>query len=143
MTVSTAPTQTPEPGASSAPGLGFLTGVVARGVAAGIVGATVVALWFLIVDSSEGSPLRTPNFLAGSLLGIDGLEMTLGPIMLVARALVRGGVDDAAEEEVSHASECRRPYRGRGQAATSSRIVTTSPSATCSALRTAAFTGTM
>src|SRR5690606_42146213 len=72
-----------------------------------------------------------------------GRELVRPDPHLVARALVRGGVDDAAEEEVSHASEGRRPYRGRGQAATSSRIVTTSPSATCSALRTAAFTGTM
>lgn len=67
------PTRTP---------LGRLTGVVARGATAGAVGATVMALWFLVVDSSEGAPFRTPNFLAGSLLGMEGLEMGFGPIIL-------------------------------------------------------------
>ncbi|MSR37031.1 MAG: hypothetical protein EXR95_10415, partial [Gemmatimonadetes bacterium] len=60
----------------------FLSGVVARGVAAGIVGATVLALWFLVVDSSQGTPFRTPNFVAGSLLGNDSMDMGVGPILL-------------------------------------------------------------
>ena len=60
----------------------LLSGLVARGVVAGIVAATAMALWFLIVDSSEGSPFRTPNFVAGSLLGIDGMEMGVGPLVL-------------------------------------------------------------
>ena len=58
------------------------TGVVPRGVVAGIVGATTMALWFLLVDSSQGTPFRTPNFLAGSLLGIDDLRMGWGPTVL-------------------------------------------------------------
>ena len=58
------------------------TGVIPRGVVAGIVGATTMALWFLLVDSSQGAPFRTPNFLAGSLLGIEDLRMGWGPIML-------------------------------------------------------------
>ena len=58
------------------------SGVVARGVVAGIVGATTMALWFLLVDSSQGAPFRTPNFLAGSLLGIDDLHMGWGPTTL-------------------------------------------------------------
>lgn len=60
----------------------FLSGIVSRGVAAGVVGATAMAFWFLIVDSSQGMPFRTPNFLAGSLLGNENLQMGLGPIVL-------------------------------------------------------------
>ena len=60
----------------------FLSGVVARGVAAGIVGATVMAFWFLVVDSSEGTPFRTPNFVAGSLLANESLHMGVGPLIL-------------------------------------------------------------
>jgi hypothetical protein len=58
------------------------TGVVSRGVVAGIVGATTMALWFLLVDSSQGVPFRTPNFIAGSLLGIENLQMGWGPTVL-------------------------------------------------------------
>ena len=58
------------------------TGVIPRGVVAGIVGATTIALWFLLVDSSQGAPFRTPNFIAGSLLGIENLRMGWGPIVL-------------------------------------------------------------
>jgi hypothetical protein len=58
------------------------TGVIPRGVVAGIVGATIIAFWFLLVDSSQGAPFRTPNFLAGSLLGIEDLRMGWGPIVL-------------------------------------------------------------
>jgi hypothetical protein len=60
----------------------LLSGLVARGVVAGIVAASVMAVWFLIVDSSQGQPFRTPNFLAGTVLGVDGLEMGFGPIVL-------------------------------------------------------------
>jgi hypothetical protein len=44
-------------------------------VVAGIVGATTMALWFLLVDSSQGTPFRTPNFVVGSLLDIENLRM--------------------------------------------------------------------
>jgi hypothetical protein len=60
----------------------LLSGLIARGVVAGVVAATVMAFWFLIVDSSQGQPFRTPNFLAGTLLGVDGLRMGFGPIVL-------------------------------------------------------------
>jgi hypothetical protein len=60
----------------------LLSGLIARGVLAGFVAATVMAFWFLVVDSSEGQPFRTPNFLAGTLLGVDGLRMGFGPIVL-------------------------------------------------------------
>jgi hypothetical protein len=60
----------------------LMTGIVARGILAGVVAATVMAFWFLVVDSSQGQPFRTPNFLAGTLLGVDGLRMGIGPIIL-------------------------------------------------------------
>jgi hypothetical protein len=60
----------------------LLSGLVARGIVAGIVAATGMALWFLVVDSSQGQPFRTPNFLAGTLLGVDGFQMGFGPIVL-------------------------------------------------------------
>jgi hypothetical protein len=44
---------------------------LARGAIAGLVAATVLALWFLAVDTWLGEPFRTPMFLASSLLGLD------------------------------------------------------------------------
>jgi hypothetical protein len=41
-----------------------------------------MAAWFMAVDASMGEPFRTPNFLASSLLGLDGLQMGFGPILL-------------------------------------------------------------
>ena len=59
---------------------GRFTGVVSRGVVAGLVGATAMAVWFLIIDGSQGAPFRTPAFIASSLLGLGSIQMTLGPI---------------------------------------------------------------
>jgi hypothetical protein len=59
-----------------------LTGVVSRGVAARILGAVALAFWFLIVDASRGTPLRTPAFLAGSVLGLEVADVGFGPILL-------------------------------------------------------------
>jgi hypothetical protein len=55
------------------PGLpGTLVGpagsVLREGVVAGLVGAAVVALWFLALDSVRGDPLRTPELLGSALL---------------------------------------------------------------------------
>ena len=71
-----AATQIPEPSQASP------SGTVARGVVAGLAAATVMAFWFLIVDSSEGQPFRTLNFVTGSLLGAQGMEMGVGLIVL-------------------------------------------------------------
>ncbi|GMR12965.1 MAG: hypothetical protein BMS9Abin29_1160 [Gemmatimonadota bacterium] len=57
-------------------------GVVSRGVMAGILGATAMAFWFLIIDGSQGAPFRTPAFLAGALTGAPDLTPSLGPILL-------------------------------------------------------------
>ncbi len=57
-------------------------GLVPRGVVAGVVGATVLAFWFLVIDGSRGEPFRTPGFLGGALLGTDALEPTVGTVLL-------------------------------------------------------------
>ena len=57
-------------------------GLVPRGVVAGVIGATALAFWFLVIDGSQGEPFRTPGFLGGALLGRDALEPTAGPVLL-------------------------------------------------------------
>jgi len=42
--------------------------VLREGVVAGIIGALVVAFWFLILDAIRGDPLRTPRFLGTAML---------------------------------------------------------------------------
>jgi hypothetical protein len=39
-----------------------------EGVVAGVVGAAVVAVWFLILDGLHGDPLRTPRYLGTAML---------------------------------------------------------------------------
>ena len=55
---------------------------VSRGVLAGVIGATALAFWFLVVDGSQGEPFRTPGFLGGALLGTDALEPGVGSVIL-------------------------------------------------------------
>ena len=59
-----------------------IRGIISRGVVAGVVGASVLAFWFLVVDGSQGEPFRTPGFLGGALLGTDALEPSAGPVIL-------------------------------------------------------------
>ncbi|MBI3457224.1 MAG: hypothetical protein HY002_15720 [Candidatus Rokubacteria bacterium] len=42
--------------------------VLREGVVAGVIGAAVVAFWFLILDAIRGDPLRTPRFLGITML---------------------------------------------------------------------------
>ncbi len=42
--------------------------VLREGVAAGLIGAAVLAVWFLILDAIHGDPLRTPRFLGTAML---------------------------------------------------------------------------
>jgi len=53
-----------------------------RGVIAGILGATALAFWFLVIDAARGAPFHTPALLASSLMGLDGLESSPGLIAL-------------------------------------------------------------
>ena len=57
-------------------------GLTIRGVLAGLVGATVLAFWFLVVDAAQGAPFRTPALLAASLFGVEGLEARPGLIIV-------------------------------------------------------------
>ena len=57
-------------------------GLVPRGIVAGVIGATALAFWFLVIDGSRGEPFRTPGFLGGALLGTDALEPGVWPVIL-------------------------------------------------------------
>ncbi|MBI4636738.1 MAG: hypothetical protein HY727_10365 [Candidatus Rokubacteria bacterium] len=48
--------------------VGSWGGVLAEGIIAGLIGAAVVALWFLVIDWVQGEPLRTPALLGTALL---------------------------------------------------------------------------
>jgi hypothetical protein len=48
--------------------VGSWGGVLREGVVAGVLGAAVVALWFLAIDTIQGEPLRTPVLLGTTLL---------------------------------------------------------------------------
>lgn len=56
--------------------------VVIRGVIAGFVGATALALWFLIVDGLAGQPFHTPAFLAAVVTGRETVQLGFGLIAL-------------------------------------------------------------
>jgi hypothetical protein len=43
-----------------------------EGVITGFIGATAIAVWFLIVDVIGGHPLYTPNFLGQGLISVLG-----------------------------------------------------------------------
>ena len=49
--------------------------VYLEGIRAGLVGASVIALWFLLVDTFAGRPLYTPTVLGAALFhGGAGIE---------------------------------------------------------------------
>jgi hypothetical protein len=54
--------------------------LVKRGLVAGFLAGTTVALWFLVVDLVAAFPLRTPAFLARVLFGLDDVELAILPI---------------------------------------------------------------
>ena len=43
-----------------------------EGVTAGLIGASAVALWFLIIDTMAGRAFHTPDMLGGSLMSVLG-----------------------------------------------------------------------
>jgi hypothetical protein len=45
--------------------------IVREGVITGVIGAVIVAAWYLIVDTAGGQPLHTPNVLGKIFLGGD------------------------------------------------------------------------
>lgn len=48
---------------------------VREGIIAGIIGATVIAIWFLIVDGAHGHPFYTPQVLGQGLANVLGKTM--------------------------------------------------------------------
>jgi hypothetical protein len=59
------------------------TRIVIDGAIAGIIGAVVVAMWFLIFDTIRGHPLETPSLLAATLLhGVRAPEVHRGLLLL-------------------------------------------------------------
>jgi hypothetical protein len=48
--------------------VGSWAGVLGEGAIAGIVGAGIVAVWFLLIDTLQGEPLRTPQLLGTAFL---------------------------------------------------------------------------
>jgi hypothetical protein len=56
------------------------SGVHADGVIAGIIAAATVALWFLLIDLVNGTPLRTPSVLGTALFqGPASLDSPMAP----------------------------------------------------------------
>ena len=59
------------------------------GITAGIIGATGVAVWFLIVDTIAGHPLYTPRILGTALFTVLGPLGGEGPVVhLIAYTIV-------------------------------------------------------
>lgn len=58
--------------------------ILREGAITGIVGATTVALWFLIVDVIAGHPLYTPEVLGTGLLSVLGPSGAESPMLIVA-----------------------------------------------------------
>ena len=48
--------------------VGSSENILREGIAAGVIGAAVLAFWFLILDGIVGDPLRTPRFLGTAML---------------------------------------------------------------------------
>jgi hypothetical protein len=65
--------------------VGTWWGVLREGTIAGLIGAAVVALWFLAIDTIQGEPLRTP-----ALLGRGVLKILAGPHPVIAYTVAHG-----------------------------------------------------
>ena len=57
---------------------------IREGSTAGIIGATAVAVWFLVVDMVAGHPLYTPEVMGRALLSVLGPGREDSAILLVA-----------------------------------------------------------
>src|SRR5207245_7872154 len=79
----------PVTGAKMAPGRSMTRterSVLREGIVAGVIGAVVVAVWFLVVDTLRGHPLETPMFLGAALFfgvktPIIGAGISLMPVL--------------------------------------------------------------
>ncbi|HTK90061.1 MAG TPA: hypothetical protein VL948_07430 [Verrucomicrobiae bacterium] len=73
--------------------LGPWTRVFREGFVAGLLGAAAVAIWFLIVDTAAGMPLRTPALLGAAML--EGLRdpgaLVITWPLVIKYTLIHGG----------------------------------------------------
>ena len=60
-----------------------------EGLTAGVLGATAVAVWFLILDTIAGRPFATPSMLGASLATLFGAPGT-GPASMLHALPLRG-----------------------------------------------------
>ena len=59
--------------------------LVREGIIAGVIGATVIAIWFFFVDIIVGEPLFTPTTLGRGLISVLGpVPETQSPLLMVA-----------------------------------------------------------
>lgn len=67
---------------------------VPEGMMVGLIGAVVVALWFLLVDAVEGEPLATPSLVADRLFGhdLDSHALTIDLARVSAVVALHGGL---------------------------------------------------
>lgn len=68
--------------------------VMREGVTVGLLGASAVAVWFLVVDAMAGEPFRTPALLGGVLFhGVpDPLHPAVTALVVLQYTLVHGVV---------------------------------------------------
>jgi hypothetical protein len=59
-------------------------GTIREGVTAGVLGATGVAAWFLIVDTIAGQPFFTPRVLGEAVMSIVAPESFASPLVIIA-----------------------------------------------------------
>jgi hypothetical protein len=64
-----------------------------EGIIAGLIGATGIAIWFLIIDIAEGRPFYTPTVLGIGLLSVFGPRGDEGPLaQVIAYTIFHYGV---------------------------------------------------
>lgn len=56
--------------------------IAMRGLVAGLIGATILAAWFFIIDTLEGRPFHTPALLASILGHVEGVDRSFALITL-------------------------------------------------------------
>jgi hypothetical protein len=67
--------------------------MVREGLIAGFIGATSIAIWFLVVDMIEGRPFYTPTVLGIGLLSVFGPRGDEGPVaQVIAYTIFHYGV---------------------------------------------------
>ncbi len=71
---------------STAPRADRASDIVVDGIITGMIGAVIVALWFLVLDMAAGHPLYTPAVLGNVLLHgrQAGVPSTIDPVIVAA-----------------------------------------------------------